>query len=108
MTGRATRIITRILFVICGVVSLVTAVPHVMLRGAGLPVQSEWIVFVVALGLLGLFSVMVGVLPRSWIAASCKKDRDDPGLISAPIKVLGGFAAIAYVIALVAYLAPSR
>ena len=108
MTGRATRITARILFVICGLVSLVTAVPHIMLRGAGLPIEREWIVFVVALGLLGLFSVMIGVLPRSWIARACKKDRDDPDLFSAPLKLLGGFAVTAYLVASIAYLAPSR
>lgn len=108
MTGRAIRVTSRIVFVLCGLVSLVTTVPHVMLRGAGLPVESEWIVFVVALGLLGLFSVTVGVLPRSWTAAACKKDRDDSSLFSAPLKILGGFAAIAYLVALLAYLAPSR
>ena len=108
MTGRATRITARILFVICGLVSLVTGVPYVILRGAGLPVEREWIVFVVALGLLGLFSVMIGVLPGSWIAAACKKDRDDADLFSAPLKLLGGFAVTAYLVASIAYLAPIR
>ena len=79
-----------------------------MLRGAELPVQSEWILFAVALALVGLFSVAVGVLPRSWIAKVCRKDRDDLQLFSAPLKMLGCFAAIFYLLALVAYLAPRR
>ena len=108
MTGRATRIIARILFVICGLVSLITGVPYVLLRGAELPVQSEWIVFAVALALVGVFSVTVGMLPRSWTAAACKKDRDDTDLFSAPLRVLGGFAAVAYLVGVAAYLAPSR
>jgi hypothetical protein len=77
-----------------------------MLRGAELPVQSEWIIFVVALALVGVFSVALAVLPRSWSAKVCKRDRDDKKLFSTPLKMLGGFAAIAYVLALVAYLAP--
>jgi hypothetical protein len=78
----------------------------VMLRGAELPVQSEWVIFVVALALVGVFSVTVAVLPRSWIAKACKKDRDDEQLFSAPLRLLAGFAAISYLLALVAYQAP--
>ena len=79
-----------------------------MLRGIDLPVQSEWVVFAVALALVGVFSVVVGLLPRSWMAKACKKDRDDEQLFSAPLKLLGGFAAISYLVAVVAYLAPHR
>ena len=77
-----------------------------MLRGAGLPVQSEWMIFVAVLALVGLFSLTVAVLPRSRIAKACKKDRDDERLFLAPLKWLGGFATISYLVALVAYLAP--
>jgi len=108
MPGRAIRTSARIAFLLCGLISLLTAVPYVLLRGAELPVQSEWVIFVVALGLVGVFSVMLAVLPRWWIAKACKKDRDDQQLFSAPLKLLGGFAAISYVLALVAYLAPHR
>jgi hypothetical protein len=38
----------------------------------------------------------------------CKKDRDDERLFSTPLKLLGGFAATFYLVALVAYLAPRR
>ncbi|HYM79076.1 MAG TPA: hypothetical protein VE377_24085 [Candidatus Dormibacteraeota bacterium] len=108
MAGRAIRITSRILFAGCGLVSLFTGVPYVMLRGAELPVQSEWVIFAVALALVGVFSVVVGLLPRSWIARACKRDRDDEQLFSAPLKVLGGFAAIFYLVAVFAYFAPSR
>jgi hypothetical protein len=77
-----------------------------MLRGAELPVQSEWVIFVAALAPVGLFGVLLAVLPRSWIAKACKKGRDDQQLFLAPLKWLGGFAAISYLLALVAYLAP--
>ena len=79
-----------------------------MLRGAELPVQSEWVIFVATLALVGLFSVTLAVLPGSWIAKACKKDRNDEHLFLAPLKWLGGFAAISYLLALVAYLAPHR
>lgn len=108
MPGRAIRTTARVAFLLCGLISLFTGVPYVMLRGIGLPVQSEWVIFVLALALVGVFSVTLAVLPRSWIAKACKKDRDDEQLFSAPLKLLGGFAAISYVVALVAYLAPHR
>jgi hypothetical protein len=108
MPGRAIRITSRIVFFVCGSISLFTGVPYMMLRGVDLPVQSEWVIFVVVLALVGVFSVTLAVLPRSWIAKACKKDRDDERLFSAPLRVLGGFAAISYVLALVAYFAPHR
>jgi len=108
MSGRALRATARVVFFLCGATSLFTAVPFVLLRGAELPVQSEWVIFVAALGLVGLCSVMLAVLPRSWIARACKQDRDDEHLFLSPLKWLGGFAAIFYLLALVAYLAPHR
>ena len=108
MAGRAIRITSRVAFFLCGVISLVTAVPFLQLRGAELPVQSEWVIFVAALALVGLFSVTLALLPRSWIAKPCKKDRDDQHLFSTPLKWLGSFSAIFYLVALVAYLAPHR
>lgn len=108
MAGRALRITGRIAFLLCGLISLLTAVPYVMLRGAELPVQSEWVIFVIVLALVGVFSVTIAVLPRSWIAKTCKKDRNDEQLFSTPLKLLGGFAAISYVVAVVVYFAPHR
>jgi len=77
-----------------------------MLRGAELPIQSEWIVFAIALGLLGIFSMTLTFLPRSWIAKLCHQDRDDPRLFSTPLKFLALFAAIFYGVAVFAHLAP--
>jgi hypothetical protein len=106
MSARAIRVASRIAFFLCGATSLFSAVPFVMLRGAELPAQSEWVVFVAALALVALFSVTVAVLPRSWIAKACRRDWDDEQLFLSPLKWLGGFAATAYLVALVAYLAP--
>jgi len=106
MSASAIRTTSRIAFVLCGLISLFTGVPFLMLRGSELPVQSEWVIFVAILALVGFFSVTLAVLPRSWIATMCWKDRDDEQLFLAPLKWLGGFAAISYLVALVAYLAP--
>ena len=92
MPGRAISAIARIAFLLCGLISLFTAVPYGMLRGIDLPVQSEWVVFVVALALVGVFSVVVGLLPRSWIAKACRKHGSEEQLFSVLLKLLGGFA----------------
>jgi hypothetical protein len=108
MSERAIRATSRIAFLFCGLVSLFTGVPYAMLRGVGLPVESEWLLFVVALAVMGIFSVTLGVLPRSWIAKACRKDQDDPRLFSVLLKVLGIFAAISYCVAVFAYFSPNR
>jgi hypothetical protein len=108
MSARAIRTTSRIAFFLCGLISLFTGVPFLMLRGIELPVQSEWVIFVASLALVGFFSVTLAVLPRSWIAKACKKDRDDEQLFLVPLKWLGAFAGISYLLALVAYLAPHR
>jgi hypothetical protein len=108
MSGRAIRTTSRLAFLFCGLISLFTAVPYAMLRGIGLPFQSEWVIFVVALAAVGLCSVTLAVLPRSWIAKAYKIDRDDQRLFSAPLKVLAGFAAISYLAAVFTYFAPNN
>ena len=106
MTTRAIRVTARIVFLMCGLTALLTCVPYAMLRGAELPVQSEWVIFVAALALVGLFSLAIALLPRSWLAKICKKDRDDERLFSAPLKLVCVLATISYLVALVAYFAP--
>jgi hypothetical protein len=108
MSGRGIRATARIAFLLCGLVSLLTGAPYVILRGADLPVQSEWVGFVAVLALVGVFSVTVAVLPRSWIGKACGRDQDDGHLFSTPLKLVGIFSAVFYLLALVAYLAPNR
>jgi hypothetical protein len=106
MSGRTLRTVSRIVFFLCGGTSLFTCFPYVMLQGTDMPVHRAWFLFPVALGVVGLFSVTIAVLPRSWIAKACKRDRDDRQLFLTPLKWLGVFAGIAYLVALLGYLAP--
>jgi len=108
MSARAIQVTSRVCFIVCGILSLFTGVPYMMLRGIGLPVESEWSIFVVALALVGALSVAAGVLPRSWFARAGKRDGEDVRLFSAPLKVLCRFAAIAYLFAIFAFFAPHR
>ena len=106
MAGRAIRITSRTIFFVCGLISLFTAVPYVMLRGAELPVQSEWVIFVAAFAVIGVFSITIPLLPRGWIARICHKDGDDDRVFALPLRVLLTFAAVAYFVAVFAYFAP--
>jgi hypothetical protein len=106
MSGRAVRITSRIVFFLCGLISFLTGVPYALLQGVDLPFQNEWIFFVIALALIGGFSVAVALLPSSWIAKWCKKEWDDRRLYLVPLKLLGILAAIFYLVALGAYFAP--
>jgi hypothetical protein len=61
MSASAIRTTSRIAFVLCGLISLFTGVPFLMLRGSELPVQSEWVIFVAVLALVGFFSVTLAL-----------------------------------------------
>jgi hypothetical protein len=108
MAGRAIRNTSRVVFCVCGLTSLFTGFFYAQLRGVELPVESEWIPFVAVFAVVGLVSVAVGVLPSKWTARLCKMDWQDPRLFGTPLKVLSGFAAIAYLVAVVADYAPHR
>jgi hypothetical protein len=108
MSPRWIRITSRLAFFLCGATSLLTAAPFVLLRGAEMPYEREWIIFVAVLGIVGLFSVTLTMLPRSWIAKPLNKDRDDKQVFLAPLKWLGSLAAVAYIAALFVFLAPPR
>lgn len=107
MPGRAVTIAARIAFLFCGLVSLLTAALYIMLRGVDLPFQSEWVIFALGLGLVGALSVAFAVLPRSWIAKAAKQDAGDNRLFSFPLKLLGGFAAVFYLLAVAIYFTPN-
>lgn len=108
MPGRAIRITARIVFVLCGFTTLLTGVPYALLRGEDLPYQNEWIVFVLVLGLVGGFTVLVAIVPSWWTAKAFGKARDDESPFSTPLKFLGTFALVFYLIAVIAHLAPHR
>ena len=106
VSTRALKITSRILFWICGLTSLLTAYLYVSEQGEDMPVQSEWVIFAVALGFIGLVSIAAGTIPRSWIAKVCKTDRDNRALFSKPLKLLAVFAGIAYLMACFGFFAP--
>lgn len=106
MSRRILSVSARILFFVCGAVSLGTGTIYALMRGEDLPAQRDWFFFTAALGLLGGFSAVVALLPRSWIARICRRERDDESLFSLPLKMLAIFAAIFYLLAAGAFSTP--
>jgi hypothetical protein len=105
MAGRAVNITARILFFLSGAVSLVIAALYAMLRGSDLPRQSEWVLFTVVLGLVGVVNVLVAVFPASWTAKVCRIT-DKSSLFSLSFQMFGGFAVISYLITVALFFTP--
>jgi hypothetical protein len=97
MAGRGVNITARVIFFVCGVVSLVVAALYAMLRGSDLPSQREWAIFTVVLGFVGAVNVLAAFLPASLTARICRV-RDKSSLFSLPLWMLGGFAVVSYLL----------
>jgi hypothetical protein len=97
MAGRAVNITARIVFFVSGAVSLVVAALYVLLRGSDLPSQSEWVIFTVVLGLVGIVNVLVAVFPASWTARVCRV-KDKSSLFSLPLRMFFVFAVVLYLL----------
>jgi hypothetical protein len=97
MAGRAVNITARILFFLSGAVSLVVAALYTMLRGSDLPSQSEWVIFTVTLGLVGVVGLLAAIFPAAWTAKVCRV-KDKSSLFSRPLRVLGVFAVLSYLL----------
>jgi hypothetical protein len=105
MAGRGVNITARVVFFVCGVVSLVVAALYAMLRGSDLPSQAEWIVFTIVFGLIGVINVLAAIFPASWTARACRT-ADTSSLFSRPLRMLGGFAVVAYLVTVGLFFTP--
>lgn len=97
MAGRAVNVAARILFFLSGVVSATVAVLYATMRGSDLPSQSEWTIFTVVLGLVGVVNVLVAIFPAQWTARICRI-ADKSSLFSRPLRLLGVFAVVSYLL----------
>lgn len=107
MAHRAINITARILFFLGGVVSALVAVFYAMLRGSDLPSQRDWVIFTVVLGLVGVANVLAAIFPGSW-TARIYGVKDKSSLFSRPLRMLGIFAVICYLLAVGFFLTPRQ
>ena len=103
----ATRLIgplSRLAFLVCGIISVMLSNIYRSLQGLRVLPNSELRLFSTVLTVAGAFSVVIAVLPNSWVEKACKIE---PGkLSSVPIKMLGGFAVFSYLLPAGFYFAP--
>ncbi len=84
-------------FLVCGLVSVSLGNPYRSLQGLGVLPNIELSMYSIASIVVGGFSLVVSLLPSSWVEKVCKIG---PGKLSSfPIRMLGGFAAIYYFLA---------
>jgi hypothetical protein len=105
MAKRAVNITARVLFFVCGLVSVAVAVLYATMRGSDLPRQSEWVIFTVALGVVGAVNVLAAIFPAAWTARVCRVP-DKSFLFARPLRMFGGFAVVAYLVTVALFFTP--
>jgi hypothetical protein len=104
MANRATGILSRLTFVVCGIVSVLMGNLYRAVLGAPGPiVYGHWDVRSLSLILVGGFAVVLAMLPSSWFAMR----PGDQSRSAVPLKVLGGFAAFSYLLTVGLFFVPS-
>jgi hypothetical protein len=63
----------------------------------------KWRLFSTLLFLVGGLTVVVALLPSSWLTRTCKVSSND---LSIPIKMLGGFAGFSYLLTVALHFVP--
>jgi hypothetical protein len=104
MANRATGILSRLTFVVCGTVSVLISNLYRSVTLIPGPIQTHWDAFSVSLIAVGGSAVVLAMLPSSWIAIGA----GDRSSSLVPLKMLGGFATFSYLLTVGFYFAWSR
>jgi len=99
-------ILSRLAFLVCGLISVLLSNAFRVLQRFDPDVQRRWHIFSGALIVIGLCSAALAVLPTSLIGAIRKSASDDQNISLVPIKMLGVFAACSYLFTAGLYFAP--
>ncbi len=90
---------SRLAFGVCGLISLRLSQIYLSLRVLDLASARSWLLFSIALSVVGGLGILIALLPTSWVR---KLFKVEPGRsTSIPIKMLAGFAIVSYVAVLV-------
>jgi hypothetical protein len=85
-------------FFICGLITFAVGRVFAAMLHLGFTASAFGRSESVVLTLVAAFTVLIAFAPSSWIGEVCRIDTTNQGSSSTPIKMLGSFAGIAYVV----------
>jgi uncharacterized BrkB/YihY/UPF0761 family membrane protein len=110
-TGRIRRMASsliglpsRFALFVCGMISVALSRIYLALQGLDPSSHGWWSLFSGILVAVGGFAIVFAVLPGSWVEKLCKIDPDKLSLV--PIKMLGIFAVVSYLLVVALYFVP--
>jgi hypothetical protein len=106
MANGLTRLSSRLALIVCGTISLLLSRTFRLVQGVMPNAYVKWSLFSTALMLIGGLTVVIALLPSSWLDRVCKIGADTRDDSSVPIKVLGGFAGFSYLLTVGLDIAP--
>jgi hypothetical protein len=106
MVTGPTRLPSRLALIVCGMISIVLSRTFRLVQGVMHDANVKWSLFSTALILIGSLTVVIALLPSSWLDRACKIGPDTRDGSSLPIKLLGGFAGFSYLLTVGLDLAP--
>ncbi len=101
MASRPARIVSRIAFFLCGAISVLISRVYWAIQGlahANSRFRGHWSLFSAALLAVGVFAIIMALLPSGWIERVRNDGSGNGRLSSAPIKMLASFALFSYIL----------
>lgn len=96
MASRLIGIPSRVAFCVCGLISVLLSRMYIALRGLDPAPHGTWSLFSAVLMVVGVSTVLIALLPGSWVQRARKMELGKPS--SFPIKMLAGFAVVSYLV----------
>jgi hypothetical protein len=106
MANGLTRLSSRLALIVCGLTSVLLSRAFKLVQGVMPNANVKWSLFSTALMLMGGLTVVIALLPSSWLDRACKIGADTRDGSSVPIKLLGAFAVFSYLLTVGLDLAP--
>lgn len=95
---------SRFALFVCGMISVSVSRIYFALQGLDPSVHGWWFLFSAILVTVGGLAIVIAVLPGSWVEKLCKIEPDKLSLV--PIRMLGTFAVVSYLLVVGLYLIP--
>jgi hypothetical protein len=105
MLVRPSGIIARIVFVLCGVLSILLGKDYWSLQIFRSALGASWLFSVVMIA-AGGFVVVVALLPSRWMRSASRIERDNQRCLQLPFRVLAAFAAASFLMTAALIFAP--